>query len=562
MKCNRQISWLKGSCRDRIISILLLTLSSISLCIASDTDIESIQCSVAEEIRFEATLPNVNSLGKPLPLMAHWNTGELKDGYSPSYQMRLIEAGHYILPWFQLPSPGKNFDINYYERTIKKAAALKLPISFVSTQWERLLTDLPEYLDLPGKLNPNVIDVNGKIIPKVSPFGPLGPWAEVGGIWTSSPAMRQLQKWYPDPPLVLLLSNNEHTRLQWTEANKSARFLGAYGISLDENTIRKIIGDGWIQRYRVLQQGMRDGLVEKKWKDNSLFVGYAAFGPAFIGRWSRWKDYSLYTPRRIDPFPFSWDGASLPFYVNNWNASTDYTVFSPQIESMNWLFMMGEAYGENPEFWIEMSVWDGHVPGSKDDMRQFYSMRNQTYSPVRYAGMAKYGMWLLRPRVVREFRGRGEKVELNEAYFLSLLSSVDSIHRDPVLRKFWRKGELVPNRDFKHPYQQNIPGEYADAERFFLLNTSANPKRPWKLKTKIRVYSLALVLGDKPNREWLVYVFSPVSDEANVGISIPDYGKVTLDAVPGGAYYHVFERNGETRRLMPGAYSFVSKGCS
>ena len=65
---------------------------------------------------------------------------------------------------------------------------------------------------------------------------------------------------------------------------------------------------------------------------------------------------------------------------------------------------------------------------------------------ARYEGLVQFGMWLLRPRVVREFRGWLETVEYAGAYFDAILDAVDRVYANAVLRKFWRRGDLVPNR--------------------------------------------------------------------------------------------------------------------
>jgi proline racemase len=65
--------------------------------------------------------------------------------------------------------------------------------------------------------------------------------------------------------------------------------------------------------------------------------------------------------------------------------------------------------------------------------------------------------------------------------------------------------------------------------------------RPWTLKTNIPVFSLALVLGDKGARRWLVYAHSPLEDRRDVTITVPDLGKVTVDVPRAGAFYLVDE---------------------
>ncbi len=509
------------------------------------------QVSVVEGIRAEATRKNTSSVGRPLPLAGHWNLGQAKDGFSPDYQMKMIEQGHHLLPWFLMPDPAANPEdprwIAYYEEAIKRAAEMKLPIALVSTQWEALLSVDDQYLNLPPDRNPNVAMADGKIRREVSPFGPRGAWYEVGVKWGSSPMMQRLQELYEDPPLILLISNNEHVKLHWTKVEDDRRFARLFGRGLEDDSKRKIVGDEWIVRYRSLQQGFRDGLKCAHWRENSLFIGYDAFGPAHFGRWAGWMEYSLYSKGRIDPWPLAWDGGSPSFYVYNWAAVTDYTVFSPQIETMNWVFMQSEARRLNPNFWFEMSVWDGHEPAMENDKRKAYVKIGQQFMPTRYGGMAQFGMWLLRPRTVREFRGWQDTLAQAENYFLPIVEAVDRVHRNPTLREFWRKGSLVANRAGTHPYQTVIPAEYQNVDRWFLLDTSLDPKRPWELGTPLPVFALALVMGNAPNREWLIYAHSPLGPRQSVQITIPEYRPVTINVAMAGSFHRVGEKDQRVR---------------
>ena len=128
---------------------------------------------------------------------------------------------------------------------------MNLPITFVGSQWESGLSGEP-YVSLPPDQNPNVVTTDGAIVKAVCPFGPLAPWREIGRKHTDNPWMKQLQQWYPNPPLVIFLSNNEHSKLRWTEVEKSKRYLDQYGPGRDADFKRKVVADGWIERYRVL----------------------------------------------------------------------------------------------------------------------------------------------------------------------------------------------------------------------------------------------------------------------------------------------------------------------
>lgn len=462
--------------------------------------------------------------------------------------MRLIEQGHFLLPWFnhpgfgEVPTDPNDFFFQYYEEAIKKARALRLPLTFIASQWESGLSS-PPYLDLPPEENPNVVTPEGKILPQVSPFGPIKPWKEIGRQHTDNPQMKQLQEWYPDPPLVIFLSNNEHAKLTWTAVEKESRYLDRYGPGRDDDFKRRVVGDGWIERYRALQEGMRAGLVNPQWQKAALFVGYDAFGPPHLGRWGGWPSYSLHCRGRIDPNPLMWDGGSPSYYTPNWNPSADYTTWSPQVEFQNLVFMQQEAYRLNPKFWLELSVWDGYAPGEANDKRTFYAQQGQTFTPARYARFVQFGMWLMRPRAVREFRGWTQPWEENKDYFLTLVDAVDRVHRNETLREWWCRGKLVPNRAHQHPYEVGIPDEDQGLDRWFLLDASVNmPDYPWETFWPVNVFALALVQGQQlGRREWLVYAHAPLGERKDVEITIPDYGKIQVDVAVGGAFYHVIE---------------------
>jgi len=297
---------------------------------------------------------------------------------------------------------------------------------------------------------------------------------------------------------------------------------------------------------------MREQL-DPAWQPKLLFVGYDAFGGAAFGRWGGWINYSLYTPGRFEPDPLMWDGGTPSYYTATYNGLKDFRVMSPQIESMNWIFMQEQAWKFNPDFRFGFSIWDGHTDKKEKDLRAVYEEMGQKYTPARYAGYGQFGLWLLRPRVLREYsgytsRGWTDSVDAIEPWTLALAAGVDRVYQNETLKQFWRTGELVPNRAHQHPYQTAIPAEWKDEDRWFLLDTNLDPPRPWKLDTEIPVFSLALVKGEKGARRWLVYAHSPLQERQNVAITIPEYGKITVDVPVAGAFYMVDEK---AKRITP-----------
>ena len=242
----------------------------------------------------------------------------------------------------------------------------------------------------------------------------------------------------------------------------------------------------------------------------------------------------------MDPSALMWDGGSPSYYTDDWNPKTDYIVWSPQVEFMNLVFMQRETLQLNPRFWFEFSVWDGyHADPQRQktypSKRSVYRQAGQSYNPARYEGFVQFGLWLTRPRAVRDFRGWTEpwddvvgedgrpSWEGGGPYFMALVKAVDRVHTQAVLRQWWRKGDLVPNRARPHPYQAGIPAEYQQADRWFRLDTALDPPSPWGLTTDLQVFSLALVQGKAPQRQWLVYAHSPLADRKAVSVTIPEY---------------------------------------
>ncbi len=514
----------------------------------------------AAEIRREALLAPNSPSGRPLPLVSHWNMGSQGRGWTPQYQTELLDAGCHILPWFSWPSGepagsqknAKRFH-DYYDALISYCRELRLPICFRGTQWEAMLLD-KEYRDLPTEKCPAVIGADGKVIRKLSPFGPIEPWRDPAKAYVDTPAMKELQRMYPDPPLVLFVSNNEAPDLRWHQAEQSRRYLDKYGTGRPDSFKRQVVAKGWMERYPVMFNAMREALVSETWKKNVRFVGYGAFGPAHFGRWPLWKEYSLITDEWTSPDWHIWDGGSPSYYTHNWSDIRDHWVWSTQVESMNWIFQLDEAWKVNPDFWWEISLWDGNASDwtpqthctpemTKKSKACQYAQDGQTYTPQRYLGWVQFGMWLLRPRVVREFRGSTTPLEPWRPFFERLLVAVDRIYADATLREFWRHGTLVPNRAHRHPYQEDIPEKYRDLDRWFLLDTNLDPQRPWDLKTNIPVFSLALLQGEKGSRRWLAYAHSPLEDRQKVTITVPDFGEVTIDVPRAGAFYLIDERD-------------------
>jgi hypothetical protein len=303
---------------------------------------------------------------------------------------------------------------------------------------------------------------------------------------------------------------------------------------------------GWIERYRALLRGVRSGLTNPTWQANSKFMGYNAFGSWVMGDISNWEDHALDYAGHIDPGPEMWDGGAPSYYAAINAGLTDYQVRSPQIGAMNYIFMQDQAASYNPQFWFNLSVWDGHVPRSPKDSWATYSSQGQTFTPTRYSGFVQFGLWLTQPRLILDYRNYPDSYDEVSPYMQQVMAAVDRIYGSAELQAFWRKGELVPNPERPNPFNLSIPPEYQGVNRWFLLSTNLDPPDPWKLQnTEILAYAIARVIGTAPQRRWLVYAFSPLGDRPGVKIKIPGYAPgMEIPVTQGGSFYSVSESSG------------------
>ena len=494
---------------------------------------------MADAIRYEATLPPNGEAGKPLPLLSHWCTGNFDLKWHILSQLSMIEDGHYLLPWAAFPMDFSASTINRYRDAFIPMAKVGLPFSFRMNQLETGLYNDEEYRALSAVDSPRVISTSGTLQRVLSPFGPVKHWHSVGNKVMRNATMEEIQKVYPNPPLVVFLSNNEPGTLRWKDVATSRRYHELYGDNKDPDFMRKVVGEGFIVRYRAYQEGMKE-MLSPAWRENSKFVAYNEF-PSAMGRYSGWSEYSLHTEDRISPAPLKWDGVSPSYYLHDWMDIWDYRIWSPQIEAMNFLVMLEEAYADNPDFWFELSIWDGET-----GKRKAYEARGQSFTPERYEGFMQYGMWLTRPRVMREFRSSTTIFADYQDYFFALARGVDRVHDNEVLRQWWRKGTLVANTAHRHQYQSALPATVIGKDRWYLLDADANPPIPASrtLELELKIVSLAYTRGVAPNREWLIYAHAPRGDEAGVSITIPNYKAVKVDVKQAGSFYTVSEANG------------------
>jgi hypothetical protein len=534
------------------------------------------------------SLEAVSQEEHPLPFVTNWEDGHnnhLK-GFNPGWQMDMIEKGHHILLKFTYNVNYADWFVNaylddYFEEPIEKAARYDIPIVFGTTQPEAMLysNDGP-WRSLPPEDNPNLVDTNGVVHGVVSPFGGVEHWETVGECWVNpyllvdlgynprdwwnDPLLSRFQNWYPDPPFVIWLSNNEASDMDYRDIDEDYRFRDAYEGDPDYDNwqFRNEIlggntdltnsgaggyetGHGYIPRYNAMFEGMRNQLDE--WSDKIKFVGYE-HDPLCFGRMDDWIAFNPSPiPDRFSTLPYIWDGTSPSYYVNNWQGNRDYLGRSPQLEAMNLLFQRDYYKEIDPDFWWELSTW------FDPEFIEEWEGKGQEMPPERYEGYVKWGMWLTRPRAVRVFQFSQDPLEENWEWYEPIVDAVDEVHLNPILEQFWRYSEPVLLTEIPHPWQ--------DRDEFWPeLFYNGNERMRWyqlpnnvtyepvssdnysTMRTKtFNVWIMANVMGTSPNREWLVFAYTPLEAQMNVTAELPEYGNITLTANRGGTYYLVRE---------------------
>ncbi len=514
--------------------------------------VQGMRGDIWSEIRDTAVAPNNGPNGRALPLAAAWQTGWYKYNwgdnrggtmFEPSYIIELIEQQHRLLatlPHFS-PTAPTTYLADYAEDALNYLELKDQPIVVCGTQYEQYFYTMEPYISLPPATSPRVYTTNQELLNKVTPFPPVpGDWYDVGVEWIDgSGGMDMLQSLYPAPPKVIFCGNNEAQKLTWLEAESSQRYVDLFGYGQTDNFKRQEFAAGWTGCYSQMLGGMQSAL-STNWQNNSIFIGYLNSGPwSFYGRWAGWVNYSLHHGSQMTWEQNAWDGGSASYYLNN--GLKDFHVMSPQVGIQNRVFMLADQLADNPDFWHELSVWHGST-----DYFTWLDTIGQSYSGDRYKGLVQFGMFMVTPRVVRHFNGWTESREQEGyEYFDAIMDAVDRVHTDPVLKRFWQFGELVENTTRSHPYQIAIPAEFASRSRWFMLNTDLDPALPWSVSTELPVFACARVIGEAPNREWLLYAHSPVQARTGVTITLPGYGNVVTDVSQEGTFVHLRENDND-----------------
>lgn len=566
---------------------------------------------VAVEIAAWAGQPMAGPAGRPLPLAGNWmcedqsdrRPGESPLHWGPDYMMEMTRAGHHVLITFVdsfsvanwryvVGSARHEAMVNAYKQrwqpVLEYCRDNRLPIAIRGWNWDAYPITYQDAKARSGATIPADQDVRlfegGQPTKYTDPMGSVDAWREVGTFWLGNPLAQWMREVYPNPPMVILLNNNEAGRLHSAAelAAKGDRYRAAYGD--DASQAERILRDGYRERRRAMYDAAR--AAAGSWGTALRFVAYNnLWNTMEVGR----KEIAW--PADGYPLPEPWDGGMLELYDNDWQpGKTDFRPWSMQAEAMNAAGVLPDILRQRPDFFWSTIAWDGERPASVYRPRgnpvastgkvYYYITRGQRWDQHRFEGWAQFGLWVQRPRLAFEFRGSPARSAYDELTWQAMLRMVDRPWNHPVLREFWQHGELVPNRAEKPfwPLRGDEPEWLRKLDRWFLLTSSANPPRPavvvtadaaaagqrlpdeivaedreWDQSTRIAVWAVALQLGQPPNRRWLIYAHAPLGDVRDSTLRLPGFGDVRISAIAvDGSFVLVEEATRRVETLLAG----------
>jgi hypothetical protein len=538
----------------------------------------------------------------PLPVTGSWNT----EAHTPLHYAQMIRDGHHPIMTFVDPVSRAMYVeypanekwragaedeaakalAEYFRPGLEFARERKLPIVIRGWNWADQVMKFQELRakisgkEIPGAQIVNAI-VDGKKQKLTDPFGPIEPWREWGAFWMGNKLIREMQAIYPDPPMVIFLDNNESGEITGANGQIAAelwkdgvakfdRFVAKYGKKYGEGSHNRefqadAVRKGYAERYAAMFDAGKEAFTAPAWKKNARFVAYNTLaGAAYLGNgkvpnigfgfdakdgWTKWLQF---------------DGSMPELYDNDWQpGKRDDIPWSMQSEAGNMAAILPWAFGVRPNLIWSTIFWDGGFISQVDrgirgtSKTYWYATSGFRWDFARYEGWVQFCLWTIRPAIAFEFREPGPLTPVGAGTWMALNHSVNRPWTNQVLRAFWEQGRLVPNTaepPWFNEFPEGAPDWIRALPRCYQLTCDANnPRAEWGPYTRLRVFAMALVLGDAPARRWLVYAHAPNGGVSDTSVALPGFGNVRLPAVPrSGSFFTVDEKGGAVEVVLPG----------
>ena len=558
-------------------------------------------------------LKNWRRLG--LPMAAEWNVA----GYRFFYHVRQIREGRRFLPSIQFPSidegaNDKQILSNLLQGTKEDFAFLDkngLPLCLRTNNIANMLVGkryrVPKSPDNIGR-SPLVwseTDAGVDDERVVDLFGSTSFWEQEGGQWAKSQLSQFLQERLPNPAYVIFLENNEGAEeklgryVEFDEKNRQpdgrATMTWKAPAALSKLSIR--LRDRVEQLKKEDPQATPHDFLPEFWRRrrDQRQAFYTSFSKSLTAAWSdrlytagyRGMDEAgfAFQPKLFDEFGYApqltWLDAGSPNLYVHGKILVDFTSVD-HAEVLNNIPTWEVASARNPKAYRELSlhISDGGImAGAK-------AGRHEVITPERYEGWVQWVLWSVHDRgtpvLLRRwcpakenpqtpiFRkdqhadleklGASElKNAVSELYLKPIISAVDRVCTNAVLREFWLEGEPVvvsgpgfpePHLSDRFPEMNRYPRPGDPDRRWRVLECSTNPPRNSWQRTDghflepIKVWAVATRLKNRV----LLFAWTPCRLADRIKVTVPEIGEVEIDA-PRPWGYWVVDSNGQAKSL-------------
>jgi len=529
------------------------------------TDVESAVPHAVAAVKTESALPTTGGATRPLPLLSHWAIevpqSNPEVGWGANWQHDQIVAGKLFLPWIRLPNPlywhngQPSPDWTYqFQEILEYAAANGLPIGIKTYQPEAAFytSGMPiNFVGFAAADNPCAY-ISGARQNIADAIDPGTSWYDCGYMFWDNAIADWIQTLHPNPPRVILYNNNEGTKLTSFNIATSQRVIDAYPTVASYTTQQKIelVFDLYEARFNDMWDGMK-ARMSANWASVIEVVNYSPFNAGlgyFYGRYTYAPNYWGWRTGEQAAEHRRCDGFSQQWYNNHSSQALSHydQVNSPQMHATWWPVQLDFIFSENAEFWLELATWYGN---SQD-------ISWSGMNPSGYQGMCLYGMWMIRPRVLREYQDATAKITGSVSGFSygtfwdNVVAAIQRIHDNDTLRAFWQDSELLANGVetvptlFANASALPVDAAFDTTDNWFKLTTSVDPGAYTADTTKVPVWAIARERGDTPNRQWLIYAFATDTDRTGVTVTVPVYGDIVINIPETGGYWVATEGGG------------------
>lgn len=439
------------------------------------------------------------------PLASCWN---VQAGWNLTQQVAWIRAGNHYFPTVYVPllsqfaNNPKRWEryLEEHREALDFIRKYRLPITGRWHNWGSDFTSLAPEERGPFEASPLIhnLRADGSLNsdPLIDPLGPLEPWSAEGKALATSHFLNALAAYYPDPPRVYFLENNEASVAElgayttptserdawrfplraWRDnlPSISLRMADHAALHPDPNQLEATLSRAMREKYEALTAALLEN-APPQWRGRIYTGGYAGLNPAAgLNRQpfdhQRPQEDFAHSPFGAAVWQFTEpsdrvydDGSGSPWNWHDW-------LRSPHALNHNngpltrYLAATRPLWHEDRSFWL--SPTRGREAARPDENGE--PSHGGYVLPDRLFGFARVCLWSDRPKNratnLRWFAA--SQVQLSDEwyanatkdppevrgltqadYFAKVQLAVDEVWTDRRLLKFWREADPVINPD-------------------------------------------------------------------------------------------------------------------